>query len=39
MRNVHNEAMKAMLREVFDYVIEANRHAVLRRRGRTAEPV
>ena len=27
---VHNEAIKAMLREVYGYVVEANRLAVLR---------
>ena len=35
----HNEAMTAMLREVYGYIIEANRLAVLRRQGRTAESV
>jgi len=34
---VHNEAIKAMLREVYGYIAEGNRLAALRRQGRTAE--
>ena len=37
VRYMHNEAMKAMLREVYGYIIEANRLAVLRRQGCIAE--
>ena len=33
VRYAHNEAMKAMLSEVYGYIIEANRLAVLRRQG------
>jgi len=37
VRYAHNEAMKATLREVYGYIIEANRLAVLRRQGCIAE--
>ena len=37
VKYVHNEAIKAMLREVYGYIIEANRLAVLRRQGCIAE--
>ena len=37
VRYGHNEAVTAMLREVHGYIVEANRLAVLRRQGRTAE--
>ena len=33
VKYAHNEAMKAMLSEVYGYIIEANRLAVLRRQG------
>ena len=37
VKYVHNEAIKAMLREVYGFIAEGNRLAVLRRQGPSAE--